>query len=90
MVISDEAHRSQYGTKGTLHPTTGKYMFGYAKHLRDALQNATFIGFTATPIAQEDKDTRTVFGDYISIYDIQDAVDDGATVSLFYEPPRQA
>ncbi|MCD8455722.1 type I restriction endonuclease subunit R [Xylella taiwanensis] len=85
VVISDEAHRSQYGTKGTLHPTTGKYMFGYAKHLRDALQNATFIGFTATPIAQEDKDTRTVFGDYISIYDIQDAVDDGATVSLFYE-----
>ncbi|MFB2828682.1 type I restriction endonuclease subunit R [Aeromonas jandaei] len=85
VVISDEAHRSQYGTKGRLDTRTGKYVFGYAKHLRDALTNATFIGFTGTPIALEDKDTRAVFGDYISIYDIQDAVDDGATVPIFYE-----
>lgn len=85
VVISDEAHRSQYGTKGRLDTETGKYVFGYAKHLRDALENATFIGFTGTPIALEDKDTRAVFGDYVSIYDIQDAVDDGATVPIFYE-----
>lgn len=85
VVISDEAHRSQYGTKGRLDTRTGKYVFGYAKHLRDALKNATFIGFTGTPIALEDKDTRAVFGDYVSIYDIQDAVDDGATVPIFYE-----
>ena len=85
VVISDEAHRSQYGTKGQLNPRTGKYVFGYAKHLRDALKNATFIGFTGTPIALEDKDTRAVFGDYVSIYDIQDAVDDGATVPIFFE-----
>ena len=85
VVISDEAHRSQYGTKGRLDTRTGKYVFGYAKHLRDALKNATFIGFTGTPIALEDKDTRAVFGDYVSIYDIQDAVDDGATVPIFFE-----
>ncbi len=85
VVISDEAHRSQYGTKGRLDTKTGKYVFGYAKHLRDALNNATFIGFTGTPIALEDKDTRAVFGDYVSIYDIQDAVDDGATVPIYYE-----
>ncbi len=78
VVISDETHRSQYGTKGRFDEKTGKYVFGYAKHLRDALKNATFIGFTGTPIALEDKDTRAVFGDYVSIYDIQDAVDDGA------------
>lgn len=85
VVISDEAHRSQYGTKGRLVKETGKYVFGYAKHLRDALTNATFIGFTGTPIALEDKDTRAVFGDYVSIYDIQDAVDDKATVPIYYE-----
>ncbi|WP_407276785.1 type I restriction endonuclease subunit R [Halothiobacillus sp. DCM-1] len=85
VVISDEAHRSQYGTKGRFDEKTGKYVFGYAKHLRDALKNATFIGFTGTPIALEDKDTRAVFGDYVSIYDIQDAVDDGATVPIYYE-----
>lgn len=85
VVMSDEAHRSQYGTKGRLDTKTGKYVFGYAKHLRDALKNATFIGFTGTPIALEDKDTRAVFGDYVSIYDIQDAVDDGATVPIYYE-----
>ncbi len=85
VVISDEAHRSQYGTKGRFDEKAGKYVFGYAKHLRDALKNATFIGFTGTPIALEDKDTRAVFGDYVSIYDIQDAVDDGATVPIYYE-----
>jgi len=60
-------------------------VFGYARHLHDALKNATFLGFTGTPIALEDRDTREVFGDYVSIYDIQDAVDDGATVPIFYE-----
>ena len=85
VVISDEAHRSQYGTKGRFDEKAGRYVFGYAKHLRDALKNATFIGFTGTPIALEDKDTRAVFGDYVSIYDIQDAVDDGATVPIYYE-----
>ena len=85
VVISDEAHRSQYGMKGRFDEKAGKYVFGFAKHLRDALKNATFIGFTGTPIALEDKDTRAVFGDYVSIYDIQDAVDDGATVPIFYE-----
>ncbi|NLY57283.1 MAG: type I restriction endonuclease subunit R, partial [Gammaproteobacteria bacterium] len=84
VVISDEAHRSQYGLKATL-KQDGSYKFGYAKHMRDALPNASFIGFTGTPIATEDKDTRAVFGDYVSIYDIQDAVDDGATVPIYYE-----
>lgn len=85
VVMSDEAHRSQYGMNGRLDIKTGKYVFGFAKHMRDALKNATFIGFTGTPIALEDKDTRAVFGDYVSIYDIQDAVDDGATVPIYYE-----
>ncbi len=85
VVISDEAHRSQYGDKAKLNPKTGKYTFGYSKHLRDALPQASFIGFTGTPISMDDKDTRAVFGDYVSIYDIQDAVDDGATVPIYYE-----
>ncbi len=85
VVISDEAHRSQYGLKASLNQKTGQYQFGYAKHMRDALPNASFIGFTGTPISQEDKDTRAVFGNYVSIYDIQDAVDDKATVPIFYE-----
>ncbi len=84
VVISDEAHRSQYGLKAKL-SADGQYKFGYAKHMRDALPYASFIGFTGTPISQEDKDTRAVFGDYVSIYDIQDAVDDGATVPIYYE-----
>lgn len=84
VVISDEAHRSQYGLTATL-KKDGSYRFGYAKHMRDALPNASFIGFTGTPIASEDKDTRAVFGDYVSIYDIQDAVEDGATVPIYYE-----
>ncbi len=85
VVVSDEAHRSQYGDKATFNQKTGKYSFGYSKHLRDALPSATFIGFTGTPISAQDKDTRAVFGDYVSIYDIQDAVDDGATVPIYYE-----
>ncbi len=85
VVISDEAHRSQYGLKARLDTKTGRYIFGFAKHMRDAIPNASFIGFTGTPIALEDKDTRAVFGDYVSIYDIQDAVDDGATVPIYYE-----
>ena len=84
VVISDEAHRSQYGLKATL-KQDGSYKFGYAKHMRDALPNASFIGFTGTPISSDDKDTRAVFGDYVSIYDIQDAVEDGATVPIYYE-----
>ncbi|MCU7937081.1 MAG: type I restriction endonuclease subunit R [Candidatus Thiodiazotropha sp. (ex Dulcina madagascariensis)] len=85
VVISDEAHRSQYGLNARLDRNTGKYKFGFAKHMRDALPDASFIGFTGTPIELDDKDTRAVFGDYVSIYDIQDAVDDGATVPIFYE-----
>ncbi len=84
VVISDEAHRSQYGLKAQL-SADGQYKYGYAKHMRDALPNAAFIGFTGTPISSVDKDTRAVFGDYVSIYDIQDAVDDGATVPIYYE-----
>jgi type I restriction enzyme R subunit len=85
VVISDEAHRSQYGLKARLDTKTGQYVYGYAKHMRDALPAASFIGFTGTPIAKEDKDTRGVFGEYVSIYDIQDAVEDHATVQIYYE-----
>ena len=85
VVVSDEAHRSQYGDKAKFNTKTGKYTFGYSKHMRDALPKASFIGFTGTPISAEDKDTRAVFGGYVSIYDIQDAVDDGATVPIYYE-----
>ena len=84
VVIADEAHRSQYGFDAML-DKDGKFKYGYAQHLRDALPNATFIGFTGTPIESEDRDTRAVFGDYISIYDIEDAVRDGATVPIYYE-----
>ena len=85
VVIADEAHRSQYGFNAVLDKKTGKYKYGFAKHLRDALPNATFVGFTGTPVETDDKDTRAVFGDYVSVYDIQDAVDDGATVPIYYE-----
>lgn len=86
VVISDEAHRSQYGLNAQLDHKRGIYKYGYARHLRDAIPNATFIGFTGTPISLRDKDTRAVFGDYISIYDIKDAVDDEATVPIYYQP----
>ena len=85
VVIADEAHRSQYGFNAVLDMKTGKYKYGFAKHLRDALPNATFVGFTGTPVETDDKDTRSVFGDYVSVYDIQDAVDDGSTVPIYYE-----
>ena len=74
VVIADEAHRSQYD-----------FIDGFARHMRDALPNASFIGFTGTPIEVTDKNTRAVFGDYISVYDIQRAVTDGATVPIYYE-----
>ncbi|MBI1185255.1 HsdR family type I site-specific deoxyribonuclease [bacterium] len=74
VVVADEAHRSQYD-----------FIDGFAKHLRDALPNATFIGFTGTPIESGDKNTQAVFGNYVDIYDIQQAVDDKATVPIFYE-----
>jgi type I restriction enzyme R subunit len=74
VVIADEAHRSQYD-----------FIDGFARHMRDALPNASFIGFTGTPIEKTDANTRAVFGDYISVYDIQRAVEDGATVPIYYE-----
>ena len=74
VVIADEAHRSQYD-----------FIDGFARHMRDALPNAPFVGFTGTPIELQDANTRAVFGDYISVYDIQRAVEDGATVPIYYE-----
>lgn len=74
VVIADEAHRSQYD-----------FIDGFARHMRDALPNASFIGFTGTPIEKEDKNTQAVFGDYIDVYDILQAVEDGATVRIYYE-----
>lgn len=74
VVIADEAHRSQYD-----------FIDGFARHMREALPNASFIGFTGTPIELTDKNTRAVFGDYVSIYDIERAVKDGATVPIYYE-----
>ncbi len=74
VVIADEAHRSQYD-----------FVDGFARHMRDALPNASFIAFTGTPLELDDRNTRQVFGDYISIYDIQRAVEDGATVPIYYE-----
>ena len=74
VVIADEAHRSQYD-----------FVDGFARHMRDALPNASFIGFTGTPVELQDANTRAVFGDYISIYDIRRSVQDGATVPIYYE-----
>lgn len=85
IVISDEAHRSQYGLKARFDRKSNTYKVGYARHMREALPNATFLGFTGTPVESLDHDTRAVFGDYISIYDIQDAVSDHATVPIYYE-----
>jgi type I restriction enzyme R subunit len=85
VVIADEAHRSQYGFGGKVNPRTGEMSYGFASNLRDALPNASFIGFTGTPIEKTDANTRAVFGDYISIYDIQRAVADKATVPIYYE-----
>jgi len=85
VVIADEAHRSQYGFNAVLDKNSNIYKYGYAQHMRDGLPNATFIGFTGTPVSLVDKDTQAVFGEYVSIYDIQDAVDDEATVPIYYE-----
>ncbi|WP_102126668.1 type I restriction endonuclease subunit R [Deinococcus planocerae] len=85
VVIADEAHRSQYGMKARVDQNTGQLSYGFAKHMRDALPNATFLGFTGTPVELRDADTRAVFGEYIDVYDVQRAVDDGATVPIFYE-----
>ena len=85
IVIADEAHRSQYGLKAKLNRKTGAMGYGFAKHMRDALPHASFIGFTGTPIEKADVNTPAVFGDYIDVYDIQRAVEDGATVPIYYE-----
>jgi type I restriction enzyme R subunit len=84
VVVADEAHRSQYGFSETLAPD-GSLKAGLAKHMRDALPGATFLGFTGTPIESGDRSTRSVFGDYIDVYDLTRAVEDGATVKIFYE-----
>ena len=84
VVIADEAHRSQYGFKARIEKT-GEIAYGFAKHLRDALPNASFIGFTGTPIEADDVNTPAVFGHYIDVYDISRAVEDGATVPIYYE-----
>ncbi|MFM5840686.1 type I restriction endonuclease subunit R [Aeromonas rivipollensis] len=92
VVIADEAHRTQYGFGATLKVAqagvaegASRYQVGYAQHLRDALPNATFVAFTGTPVSGEDRDTRAVFGDYIHVYDMQQAKEDGATVAIYYE-----
>ncbi len=97
VVIADEAHRTQYGFQAELKAPKSemqldqaaeahaRYQVGYAQHLRDALPNATFVAFTGTPVSSQDRDTRAVFGDYIHIYDMQQAKEDGATVAIYYE-----
>jgi type I restriction enzyme, R subunit len=85
IVIADEAHRSQYGFDAKLNRETGARRYGYAHHIREALPNASFIGFTGTPIEADDVNTPAIFGDYIDTYDISRAVADNATVPLFYE-----
>lgn len=87
VVVADEAHRSQYGFSGRVVEVEegSEIRYGNAKYLRDALPNASYIGFTGTPIEKEDKSTPAVFGKYIDIYDIKQAVDDGATVPISYE-----
>lgn len=85
VVIADEAHRTQYGLKGKVNQESGAIKYGFAKYLRDAIPNASFIGFTGTPIEKTDANTREVFGEYIDIYDIARAIEDGATVPIYYE-----
>lgn len=93
VVIADEAHRSQYGFEAKIkflkdnqgNEIGSKLDYGFAKHMHDALPNATFIGFTGTPVESTDKNTKAVFGDYVDIYDIERAVRDGATVPIYYE-----
>ena len=85
VVIADEAHRSQYGFRAKVKRKTGEISYGFAKYLRDALPNASFIGFTGTPIEKDDVNTPAVFGEYIDVYDINRGVEDGATVPIYYE-----
>ena len=85
IVMCDEAHRTQYGFKGIIDQKTGQMKYGLARALRDGLPNATFLAFTGTPISQDDRDTQAVFGEYVDVYDIKQAVDDGATVPIYYE-----
>jgi type I restriction enzyme, R subunit len=85
IVMADEAHRSQYGFKAKVDAKTGDISYGFAKYMRDALPNASFIGFTGTPIEADDVNTPAVFGNYIDVYDISRAVEDGATVPIYYE-----
>ncbi len=85
IVMADEAHRSQYGLEEKIDAKTGKIKIGAARLVRNALPNATFIGFTGTPISQKDRSTREVFGDYIDVYDMTQAVADGATRPVYYE-----
>ena len=85
IVIADEAHRSQYGLSEKIDSKTGKIKIGNARLIRNSLPNATFIGFTGTPISTKDKNTVEVFGDYIDIYDMTQAVEDGATRPVYYE-----
>lgn len=85
IVMADEAHRSQYGTELRINKDTGDASYGAAGWMRKALPNASFIGFTGTPISFSDKDTQAVFGDYIDIYDMTQAVEDGATRPVYYE-----
>ncbi|UZE92474.1 MAG: type I restriction endonuclease subunit R [Methanosarcinales archaeon] len=87
IVIADEAHRSQYGFKAKVmtKEDTALVTYGFAKYIRDALPNASFIGFTGTPIEKADKSTPAVFGKYVDVYDIKQAINDGATVGIYYE-----
>ena len=85
IVMADEAHRSQYGLFEKVDAETGKIKIGTARVIRNSLPNATFIGFTGTPISLKDRSTREVFGDYIDIYDMTQAVEDGATRPVYYE-----
>src|SRR5690606_12474314 len=84
-VIADEEHRRQYGFRAKVDAKTGAVSYGFAKYMRDALPYASFIGFTGTPIEAEDVSTPAVFGNYIDVYDISRAVEDGATVPIYYE-----
>ena len=85
VVMADEAHRGQYGLAESVEAETGKLTYGTARIIRNNLPNATYIGFTGTPISSKDKSTREVFGDYIDIYDMTQAVEDGATRPVYYE-----
>jgi len=85
VVFVDEAHRSQYGFKAKIDAESGEVSYGFAHYVRKGLPNATFVGFTGTPVEMVDKNTKQIFGDYIDIYDITQAVEDGATVPIYYE-----